>query len=267
MKYKMIVSDYDGTMCNTDKIVTERTKKAIKNYIDAGGKFIICSTRPYISIIDIAKEVGLKDEVIVNQGASIRNLSDGSIIYQSLLLDSEVKEIIEFFDDDFSQIFVFSDFNVDIKKYTFFTKMCEHKVKYPFRKPVDTIYNMSKSLEVHQVLIGAYSTKKLAKWKQKAAEHFKDKFSVGLCDKFLINVTKLEATKGLAIKHISDKYGIAKNEIISFGDSDTDALMYEYSGCGVAMGNATDYLKSLATVVCNDTNQDGLAEFIEQNCM
>ena len=43
MKYKMIVSDLDETLLNSDRELTPNTKSAIKRYTQKGGKFVIAT--------------------------------------------------------------------------------------------------------------------------------------------------------------------------------------------------------------------------------
>ena len=52
MKYDLFVSDYDGTF-GVGENIDEKSVSAVKEFIARGGKFAICSGRPYSSIKDI----------------------------------------------------------------------------------------------------------------------------------------------------------------------------------------------------------------------
>ncbi len=54
--YKLVAVDLDGTMLNQYGMVTENTKRVIKNTIQKGIDVIIASGRPIDSIKTIAKE-------------------------------------------------------------------------------------------------------------------------------------------------------------------------------------------------------------------
>ena len=56
LKYKLVVSDMDGTILTTNNEVGEITRKAILDYIDAGGKFAFCSGREVESLIFKSKD-------------------------------------------------------------------------------------------------------------------------------------------------------------------------------------------------------------------
>lgn len=267
MKYKMIVSDYDNTLCNKEKVVTKRTKQAIKNYINNGGRFVICTTRPYIGISKIAKDIGLYDEIISSQGASVRNLSDDSVIFQSLFSNEEVREVLKFFDKKSSHIFLASDDMMMAENDDYFTKVCISTIDYPLHKSKTKLIYECDDVDVSQVIVGSYIPMKVSLLTRLAQSKFDNRFEVGLCDRHLLNVTKKGVSKGSAIGRIAEIHGIKKQEIIAFGDSLNDSSMFDYAGTGVAMGNSMRGLKELATVVCDDVENDGLAKYIEQNCL
>lgn len=267
MKYKMIVSDYDNTISNKENIVTKRTKQAIKQYTDNGGRFVICTTRPYIGISKIAKELGLCDEIISSQGASVRSLSDDSVIFQSLFSNEEARQILEFFDGKSSHIFLASDNMLMAQKDDYFTKVCISTIDYPLHKAKSKLIDELDSVDVSQIIVGSYIPVKVRLLTRLAQSKFADDFEIGLCDRHLLNVTKKGVSKGSAIEKIANIHSIEKQEIIAFGDSLNDSSMFDYAGVGVAMGNSMRGLKELATVVCDDADSDGLAKFIEQNCL
>jgi hypothetical protein len=56
--------------------------------------------------------------------------------------------------------------------------------------------------------------------------------------------------------------GITPEETIAVGDGASDVPMMEYAGVKVAMGNAEDKLKRVATHVVASVSEDGVAEVI-----
>ena len=51
--------------------------------------------------------------------------------------------------------------------------------------------------------------------------------------------------------------------MIAFGDAQNDQSMIEWSGIGVAMGNAVDEVKEVADYVTLSNNDDGIAAALE----
>lgn len=70
--------------------------------------------------------------------------------------------------------------------------------------------------------------------------------------------------KGKALEKSLSKLGIRPEETIAFGDAENDISMLKYVGIGVAMGNVSDEVNSIADEITLDNNHDGIAEVIER---
>ena len=64
--------------------------------------------------------------------------------------------------------------------------------------------------------------------------------------------------KALGIKKVIEFLGASWEDTVAFGDGPNDYEMLEYVHTGVAMGNASDDLKALASLVTTPINQDGI---------
>ena len=71
--------------------------------------------------------------------------------------------------------------------------------------------------------------------------------------------------KGRALLALADTLGVPHEAVYAFGDGKNDIAMLQAAGCGVAMGNAPDFVKAEADCVCGRCDEDGLAEFLEKN--
>src|SRR5699024_5575158 len=66
------------------------------------------------------------------------------------------------------------------------------------------------------------------------------------------------------LKRVAEAFHIPKNRIIAFGDGPNDLEMNEYAGVGVAMENAIDELKSLASHFTVTNEENGVAKFLNE---
>lgn len=264
----MIVADYDNTLANKKRVVTEATKNTIKKYLDCGGKFIICTSRPYAAIKQIAKNLGLNEEIIVNQGASIRRLSDDETLYDLTLNVSEVKEILSFVEADCANVFLANDESVYAKRKNIFARVCLYKMRLQDKHQIDVFDDTNiNDIRVNQIIVGSYHPKKIKQLEERLNHLLGDRYSIGISDRFLLYIAPLSVDKGKAIKIIADMYNFEKKDIISFGDSIGDKEMFAYSAKGIAMGNASIQLKKIADDVCGNAFKDGLEEYVRKNCL
>ena len=75
MKYKLFISDYDGTLGKApENDIDFETRKAISEFTRKGGIFTVCSGRETGSINKILKPQGLEGLVVSLQGAHISDI-------------------------------------------------------------------------------------------------------------------------------------------------------------------------------------------------
>ncbi|MBM6837173.1 HAD-IIB family hydrolase, partial [Clostridium saudiense] len=91
---KLIASDMDGTLLNTNHTISEGNIEAIRKAQQLGVKFAIVTGRSYDGVKPIADEFNLDCEYILMNGAEYRD-KDGNIL-ENITIDKEkVKVIME----------------------------------------------------------------------------------------------------------------------------------------------------------------------------
>ena len=64
--------------------------------------------------------------------------------------------------------------------------------------------------------------------------------------------------KGTGLTYVADHLNISTDDCYAFGDSNNDISMFKAAGHGIAMGNATDNLKTVADYVTDNIDEDGV---------
>ena len=78
------------------------------------------------------------------------------------------------------------------------------------------------------------------------------------CDIFAdINLSGID--KGTAIQEYAAYRGVDLSEVIAFGDGENDLPMLQKAGIGVAMGTASERIRSQADYVTVTVDADGIA--------
>ncbi len=97
--YKLVVLDIDGTLVNSEKKVTERTKEYITKASEMGVRFIIASGRTPYGILPIAKEIGLEKiggYILAYNGGACMNCETMETLYENFIDKEEIKGIYDF---------------------------------------------------------------------------------------------------------------------------------------------------------------------------
>ena len=80
-----------------------------------------------------------------------------------------------------------------------------------------------------------------------------------------VDIIPASGGKGTGIGKILEYYGFDKAEAVAFGDGNNDIEMLQVVGSAVAMGNASDELKAVATEVCRPVTEDGVYWYCMEN--
>jgi Cof subfamily protein (haloacid dehalogenase superfamily) len=80
---------------------------------------------------------------------------------------------------------------------------------------------------------------------------------------YYLDVTPPGCNKGTFVQAVAQRLGISPNAVATIGDMQNDLPMFRESGISIAMGNATDDVKRVATHVTASNEDEGFAKAME----
>lgn len=260
--YKLIAIDVDGTLINDDKIISNKTKEAIK-YARSKGVYVILSTgRIFMEAKMFSDEAGCNPFGITSSGAAISDFEAEKNTYSiDMSTENSIMALEIFEKHDFvsfayagrdmilngEALEIFKDFTRDegFSKYRILT---EDVIGYIRLNNI----RLEKIFAMH----GTFKNDIISELRTN-----KDLFVTSSGD-LNIEVVPMGANKGEAIKRVAKNLDIKLSEVIAIGDSDNDYEMLQVCGMGVAMGNANDKIKAVADYVTGTNHEDGVASAI-----
>ncbi|MBO5150009.1 MAG: HAD family phosphatase, partial [Anaerotignum sp.] len=99
MGYKMVFSDMDGTLLWKGIRLSVENSAAIRQAVDKGVDFVICTGRGVFGVEPYLKELGLigrKGYAICQNGAAVYDLRDMSLVIKKSFKPSLVKPVSDF---------------------------------------------------------------------------------------------------------------------------------------------------------------------------
>jgi Cof subfamily protein (haloacid dehalogenase superfamily) len=93
---------------------------------------------------------------------------------------------------------------------------------------------------------------------------FGDRATATRSQPYYLDVTHKEANKGSVVEFLSRHLEVPAAEIATIGDQPNDVLMFKRSGFSIAMGNASDQVKSQASVTTDSNEDEGFAKAMER---
>lgn len=266
LNYKLIVSDFDGTLLNNKNQIPEAVKSAINEYVASGGIFAVCTGRMLRSILPRVRGLGLKGLVAAYQGTVIADIESGNIIRSGGIPCEDAAVICAYLESVNANINVYSNETL----YTNIDKNDKHLKLYEEITGVDAI---SVDDITDLVLKNGKDCQKIAclvlpedraELFDKVRSRFGDKFDVTCSANVLVEISPYGSTKGEALKYIADHYGVDISHSVAIGDNLNDMSMVEAAGLGVAVGNAVEDLKKSADFIAVTNNDGAVAQIIEK---
>ncbi|PDY46808.1 HAD family hydrolase [Bacillus pseudomycoides] len=252
---KAIVLDLDGTLLNSQKEVSERSKRAILTAHERGLAIIFATARPPRSVNDfLCRELQEIASVVYYNGAlSVDNQLGRKHYPIEQMLTEEILNYIHTNQPDAyisieSEDIWYSSQNLDYKQV----------MKVTTNPTVVTIDELRK-IQASKILISqCYDYKSLQ-------ELFEGKVNIIRTDSgSLIQIMDKDVSKERAVIDICTAKRISMDYVMSFGDDWNDFNLFRESGLPVAMGNAIPELKEIAFFVTGNNDEEGVAQVLEQ---
>jgi Cof subfamily protein (haloacid dehalogenase superfamily) len=284
-KFKLIALDVDGTLINSDHILTSRTLRAIKNVKDTGIKITIATGRHYLSAIRMARKIQINAPLICSDGAIIKDIYSNNTNYHLLPKKTAIDIMRMAMDYDNFKIQVFTKDGKIYAGQSYRATYFKHFLKEPLKHSLRGYFNLMRdfmfipvkntgsiqgtiaAIDKSPAKVVVYGNERpddLKDFINKLAAKYGDKISITSAIENCIDILNGGISKAKGLSMLSEKLGIKREEIITVGDNINDMEMLEYAGLGVAMGNAPERVKNMADYVTDTNDNDGLAKFLEK---
>lgn len=265
MEKKIAFFDIDGTLINVPTGLlepTQATVQALNEFQKQGNLIFIASAR---GSIPFTNELLHFDGFIGNDGHFI--IFNDKIILDDLFNDQEVNKMMTVFEKNDGR-YIFSGHQNSWSAYwedeymQRHTQMFQHTTKKP-----DTLIECFTSKDIQAIACCVLF--KNVDDLHRAYEALKDQFTMSIYETGLIrmDVYRKGFTKGTAVKYMYEKLGIPMENTYAFGDGVNDMEMLELVGHGIAMGNAVESLKQVASEITLSVTENGIAEYFNKNIL
>ena len=260
---KMFSIDLDGTLLNSEKRITDFTKKKIAEKKKKGYTIILSSGRHYSEMEYYINELHLddSDKVICCDGIYITRYNGEIICQNDTLSICDIMYILSVVKK--GNLYFYTN-NKNYVLCKSFIKWIKIYLQMIIKKDKDTCLlfprELSKyhSVSVEKVVIPTpLNIEVLKKLKKKYTIHC---LKNGRTEILSIKVSKYSALKQL------ENMGIVEDisNVMCFGDDMNDAECFENINKCIAMGNSIPYLKKNAIFTTKTNDEDGVAYVLQQ---
>ncbi|MEA4824513.1 MAG: Cof-type HAD-IIB family hydrolase [Clostridiaceae bacterium] len=269
-KIRLIAVDLDGTLLNRKKEISARTKAALAACAERGIIVMPATGRPATGFPYVAAEMPGFRYALTSNGALVYDFQEKKAIFEDLLSVENTLRVIDFAADYDLMVDVYTDGNgyseqrnLDNIRHFFFAEgMIEYvlKTRIPVENMRDFVISRGRPVEKIVLFLSDVSFKPEL---EKLLEVFPFlKVTDALENNLELN--NVTANKGASLLRFGEAFGIAREQIMAFGDGRNDCDMIRAAGIGVAMANACAELKACADMETLSNEEDGVAVAIEQ---
>lgn len=264
MSYKIIFTDLDDTLLNSEKKISSIDKEAIMRAQEAGVKFVLASGRPTFAMQELAQELELAkygSYILSFNGSIITDCKSRKNIFEATLTKEDLHLMYDFAKENNVHILTYINDKVVSETQSEYidvevtlTKMPHNLVKN-FKESVDRPAVKCMLLEEPTYL------KEVEK---KLKDKYGDKYSIAISKPFFLEVTKLGVDKGVALKRLVESLGLKIEESIAVGDSYNDLPMLKAAGLAACVENANDDIKKICSFISKSNDEGGMAYLIDK---
>lgn len=267
-KYKLIAFDMDGTLLNSEKEISERTRQAILR-ASRSGKLVALNTGRSISeLTQYTQGFPALRYGILQSGSLIYDFKSRIPLQRTTFTRAEVRRLVEVSqeEDVMIQLMCSGDMLVsegDLRNMDHF----HMGSSYPsFKRAATTLSDVRDLMRLSSVKFEKINffcatldgRERCRKKLRPLGITFAD------AEYSALEMTPRGTNKGQGLTNLCHVLGIPLGEAIAVGDADNDRQVLSVAGLSVAMGNAREDIKEICDVVVADNDHNGCAEAIEK---
>jgi hypothetical protein len=261
-KIKLLLADVDGTLVTQDKLLTEQAIAASREMQAAGITLALTSGRPPRGMSMLIAPLKLEGAIAGFNGGVFVN-PDMSVIESHLLDLKTAKETLQLMLDQGLDAWLYTETDWLIRDAKA-PHVARETWTVKFDAKVVNEFTDEQLKDAVKIVGVSDDLAKVAACEKLAQQKLGDRASAARSQPYYLDVTHPQANKGTVVLTLAKLRNIRPEEIATIGDMPNDVLMFRKSGLSIAMGNASDEVKSQATEVTDSNQDEGFAKAVRR---
>ena len=252
----LVISDVDGTLLDPQKKLSPGAPAAVERLHRAGIRFTLTSARPPRLVHELVRDLHVSEPLACFNGALLVS-PDGTILHQVPMIPSDAQAVADHIVGRGLDLWIYTgtDWYVSNPE----GPHVGHQEELMGCRATPLRTHELSQMHVLKVVGVSDDYDLVAKTESELADLCCISISATRSSNYYLDVTHTDANKGVVVHELSRMLHILRDEIATIGDMPTDVLMFRQSGLSIAMGNASDEVKSQASYVTKSNEEDGFA--------
>ena len=259
---KLIISDLDGTLLNSEGTISRSNIAALQAAMTAGVRVVLASARVRVSMAKFATQIGTDAPMICCDGAQVYQIPNGPLWQQSSVPHDIALEIMKLADlHNFELITTAGEATCYLKKDD--QPLGEFAPgRITIAHNVDGLgYGAISRIVIYDSVGREMVYQHCQSYADKIRVH---QFALPGVPPHSLGIFAPNADKGDALRFLMQQLNLQPEQVVAIGDNFNDLPMFEAAGVSIAMGNAADEIKQEVDHVAPDNDHDGVAWAVQQ---
>lgn len=265
MKYRMLVLDIDGTSATSDKKILEETRQAVIWIQEKGVGVILASGRPPQGVFPVAEALEFQRFggcILAFNGARGIEYKTRRCLFEKLLPSHIPAQLQKEAVKNGVGIFAYQEHALAAGTKADSYMELESQIS---GLPVKYCPDFSAGLGAVNECVLTGASDALETLEPVISRRYLHEIQIFHSEPYFLEVTPKNVDKAYGLKHLLNRLGVGREEIVCCGDSFNDISMIQFAGVGVAMKNGCEELKMVADYVTEDDNDhNGIVEVIRK---
>ena len=260
-RVRLVLSDVDGTLVQSDKTLSKRSIDAVHALHDAGVHFAVTSGRPPRGMAMLIEPLALRTPLAAFNGGLVVD-PELDVLEQKAVPDDLVAPTIALMEAHELDVWVYRGADWLLRDLEGpHVEREAHTVQF---SPTLVESYEGVAAGVAKIVGVSDDHDAVATAAAAARERFGDHVSASRSQPYYLDVTHPHANKGYVVRFLSATYDVAPESIATIGDMPNDVLMFAHSGLSIAMGNADREVQRAARRVTTSNAEEGFANAVER---
>jgi Cof subfamily protein (haloacid dehalogenase superfamily) len=257
---RVVATDLDGTLVRSDGTIGPRTRAALDGMRARGAIVVACTARPARWMSETALAGGLRGPAVCANGAVMWDLDAQAVLDTRPIALQSAREVVR-------RLRALAPAGAwAVEGVDHFGHEAHYHTRWPV--PENTIVADVEALLAHPPIklllrVGEPPSQRLAVAAREAVADLVEltwsEPSAGL-----LEMSGLGVSKATALAVLCERWGVAPDDVVAFGDMPNDVAMLRWAGRGVAMGNAAVEVAQAAGEVTSSNDDEGVAAVLER---
>ena len=242
-----------------DATLRPRTIDALRRAEAAGLHVIVVTGRMVHSVRQALEPAGLHQPVICYQGAVVAD-ADGTWLRHEPLPLELARETIALLAEEGYSPNVYVDDELYVATDTEQARSYARLNRIRFHVVGDLLDWLD---EPPTKLVAVGEPAALDELEPRLKAHLGDREYISKSLPHFLEFAQAGVTKGAGLDFLADRLGFTKEQTIAFGDGENDLELVAWPGFGIAVENAHERVKAVASWICPSAADEGVAQVLE----